>query len=377
MNMTRYNATNERIKKAYFRYLKEAGRKADSTVEGIRKAISRFEIYTRFKDFRTFNKEQAIGFKKHLANGRSIRSGEPMAKSTLLATTNALKDFLKWLSCQPGYKSRIRFTDIEYFNLSEKETRAAKAPKFKTYPTFEQIRAALAMMPTESEVEQRNRALLAFAALTGIRVGALASLHLKHVDLARELVIQDPREVRTKRSKRIDTYFCPVGDDFKQIVIDWIRYLREKKLFGDDDPLFPRTQVSLGKDGQFASDGLEPRFWQNTEPIRKVFREAFANCGLKGFHPHSFRDTLVKFGERHAPSIEHFKAWSQNLGHEHMGTTLTSYGIVDPHQQGELVRAVVPDQKSDAETRALFDQFVRMFRRGATATEVPEFQRTG
>jgi integrase len=298
-----------------------------------------------------------------------------MAKSTLLATTNALKDFLKWLSYQPGYKARIKFTDIEYLNLSEKETRTAKAPKFKTYPTFEQIRAALAMMPSQSEIDRRNRALLAFTALTGIRVGALASLRLKHVDLERELVMQDPREVRTKRSKRINTYFCPAGDDFKDIVLEWIRCLREEKLFGDDDPLFPRTLVSVGKDGHFVSDGLEPRFWQNTEPIRKVFREAFAQCGLKGFHPHSLRDTLVKFGERHSPSIEHFKAWSLNLGHEHLGTTLNSYGTVDPYRQGELVRAVVSDQESDPATRALFEQFVRMVRSGAADTTLHEVQK--
>jgi integrase len=366
--LTRYNPNNERIKKAYFRYLKEAGRRADSTIDGVRKAISRFETYTGLKDFRTFNKEQAIAFKKHLASGRSVRSREPMAKSTLLATTNALKDFLRWLSYQPGYKARIKFTDIEYLNLSANETRAAKAPKFKTYPTFEQIRAVLVAMPSKSDVDRRNRGLLAFTALTGVRVGALASLRLKHVDIDRELVIQDPREVRTKRSKRIDTYFCPVGDDFKEIVLEWIRYLRREKLFGDDDPLFPRTLVTVGVDGQFVSDGLEPRFWQNTEPIRKVFREAFARCGLKGFHPHSLRDTLVKFGERHSPSIEHFKAWSQNLGHEHIGTTLTSYGIIDPHQQGELVRAVIAEKETDAETRALFDQFMRMIRSGSAAT---------
>ena len=145
MNLTRFNPINERIKKAYFRYLKEAGRKADSTIDSVRKAISRFESYTQFKDFRTFNKEQAVAFKKHLAGGRSLRSGEPMAKSTLLATTSALKDFLRWLSYQPGYKSRIKFTDIEYFNLSEKETRAAKAPKFKTYPTFDRARGGRAI----------------------------------------------------------------------------------------------------------------------------------------------------------------------------------------------------------------------------------------
>jgi site-specific recombinase XerD len=158
--MSQYNPINERSKKAYFRYLKEAGRKADSTIDSIRKAISRFETYTGFKDFKTFNKEQAIAFKKHLASRRTVRSGEPMAKSTLLATTNALKDFLKWLSYQPGYKARIKFTDVEYLNLSEKETRAAKATKFKTYPTFEQIRAALATIPSEGEIDRRNRVLL-------------------------------------------------------------------------------------------------------------------------------------------------------------------------------------------------------------------------
>jgi len=360
--MIRYNPTNERIKKNYFRYLKEAGRKADSTIDGARKAIGRFEACMVYKDFKTFNKEQAIAFKKHLAASRNVRNGEPMAKSTLLVTMNVLKDFLKWLSYQPGYKARIKFTDIEYLNLSDKETRAAKAPKFKTYPSFEQIRAAIAAMPNESDIDRRDRAIVALTALTGIRVGALTSLRLKHIDLERELVFQDPREVRTKRSKRIDTYLCPVGDDFKVIVMEWLHFLRKEKLFGDDDPIFPQTRVSVGKGGQFVSDGMEPRVWANTEPIRKVFRLAFARCGLKGFHPHTFRDTLVKYGERHSPSIEHFKAWSQNLGHEHIGTTLTSYGSIDPHQQGELVRAVIPVQESDPGTRALFDQFVRMMR---------------
>ena len=65
--MPHYNPKNERIKKEYFRYQKEAGRKADGTIDAIRKAISRYEIYTGYKDFATFNKEQAIGFKKQLA----------------------------------------------------------------------------------------------------------------------------------------------------------------------------------------------------------------------------------------------------------------------------------------------------------------------
>ena len=67
--------------------------------------------------------------------------------------------------------------------------------------------------------------------------------------------------------------------------------------------------------------------------------------------------------ERHAPSIEHFKAWSQNLGHEHVSTTLTSYGSIGPHRQGELIRSMAGAEgrpENDPKTRALFDQFVQL-----------------
>ena len=126
--MPHYNPKNERIKKEYFRYQKEAGRKAESTIDAIRKATSRYEIYTGYKDFATFNKEQAIGFKKQLAKTRGARTGQPMAKSTLAATTSALKDFFRWLSWQPGYKARLQATDIEYLeSLRERDARGEGA----------------------------------------------------------------------------------------------------------------------------------------------------------------------------------------------------------------------------------------------------------
>jgi len=39
-------------------------------------------------------------------------------------------------------------------------------------------------------------------------------------------------------------------------------------------------------------------------------------------------------------SPEDYKAWSQNLGHERVMTTLTSYGTVAPHRQAELIRSM-------------------------------------
>ena len=87
-------------------------------------------------------------------------------------------------------------------------------------------------MPCASDIEKRNRALIAFALLTGARGGALASLKLKHVDLAQGCVHQDAREVRTKGSKTFTTWFCPVGGDALQIAQDWCEHLRSGLLWG-------------------------------------------------------------------------------------------------------------------------------------------------
>src|SRR5262249_57384300 len=52
-----------------------------------------------------------------------------------------------------------------------------------------------------TEIDLRNRALIAFTLLTGARDGAIASLKLKHVDIAEGRLVQDAREVLTKRSE--------------------------------------------------------------------------------------------------------------------------------------------------------------------------------
>jgi integrase len=357
--MRSYNPKNERIKKDYFRYLKEADRKALSTIDAIRKAISRYEAYTGLKDFATFNKEQAIGFKKRLARTKAEHSGESIAKSTMHATVNALKGLFRWLSCQPGYKSRINLTDIEYLNLSDKDVRAAKRPAHKCVPTLEQIRSVIYSMPTRTVIQRRDRALIVFTLVTGMRDNAIASLRLKHIDLDLELVIQDAREVRTKFSKQILTFFFPVGDDLKKVVFAWVRELRDDMLYGNDDPVFPRTRISQDENQSFAVDGIEPVFWSNASPIRKIFRQAFENAGVRYYNPHSFRDTLVLLGKKLCRTPEEFEAWSKGLGHEHMLTTFRSYGSIDPQRQGELIKSIGSNNTEEDK----LDQVLRMMKK--------------
>lgn len=336
--MAKHNAANTRIKREYFDYLKEANRRDEASIDAVAKALARFEAATGGKDFKRFHRAQAKAFKHKLEAITSARTGKPLSRATVHSTLSALRAFFIWLAGQPGYKSRITYADAEYFNLSEKDVRIARASRARPVPTLEQVHHVLATMPARTDIELRNRALVAFAILTGARDGALASFKLRHVNLAEAMVFQDARDVRTKASKSFNTWFFPVGGDAARIVTEWCQHLRTALLWGEDDPLFPKTQIGLGESGGFTAIGLGREGWSNAGPIRTIFRDAFTAAGLPYFNPHSFRSTLAQLGERVCNSPESFKAWSQNLGHEGVLTTFTSYGQVSPQRQAELIR---------------------------------------
>ncbi len=336
--MKKYNADNERIKRKYLVFLKEAKRQDETSIDAVAKALNRFETYTKFKNFKAFHFEQAVGFKKHLANQKNKTSGKPLSKATQNSTLRHLKAFFQWLAMQTGYKSRINYTEAEYFNLSEKDARVATARRSKPVPTIEQIKHVIEIMPYSTDIERRNRALIAFIMLTGARDSAVASLSLKHISLVDNCLFQDARDVKTKYSKTFTTYFFPVGDEIRQIVVDWAEYLKHEILYGNDDPLFPKTNVILGAGRTFEPSGFIREHWATAAPIRTIFKTAFESADLPYFNPHSFRKTLVKLGEQVCKSPEEFKAWSQNLGHEGVLTTFYSYGEVQPDRQAEIIR---------------------------------------
>lgn len=193
-------------------------------------------------------------------------------------------------------------------------------------------------MPTTTAIERRDRALVAFALLSGARDNAIASLSLKHVDLEHRQVTQDAREVRTKNAKTMTTWFFPVGEDIEAIIAEWVHFLRTEMLWGPDDPLFPASKIIVGASGHFENCGLDRKHWKSAAAIRDIFRTAFSAADLPYFNPHSFRKTLVSFGyKRCAGDLEAFKVWSQNLGHTQMLTTLSSYGTVPPERQSEIL----------------------------------------
>src|SRR3954468_4699433 len=282
MKPTGSNPKNDRAKRDYLIYLKEARQRSLATVEQVRHAIDRLEAYTGFKDFGTFNKDQALGFKRALLASRGRRPGKPISTATAHHVLHALKEFLAWLHGRPGYRRRIDPVHIAYLNLTTKDERIAHVSSPKSYASPEQYRAALFAMPTATDVRRRDQAVMALLLLTGMRDAAVVSLKLKHISIERGHVFQDPREVNTKFSKAIETFFYPVGEDVEQIANRWVRYLTEK-LYGPSDPLFPKTLVGPDHEGSFAVRGLSREHWADATPVRTIFKAAFARVDLPYF----------------------------------------------------------------------------------------------
>ena len=367
--MTNHNAQNERLKRSYMVYLKEAKRHDDSTMDGVAKAIHRFETYTKFKDFRSFRIEQAVGFKHHVAGLANLRTGKPLSKATLNQTFSALKNFFQWLAGRPGFRARLSYHDADYFNLSQKETRIATAHRHGLVPTLEQIHITLGSMPWQTDVEKRNRALIAFTILTGTRDGATASLKLRHIFITDGKVFQDARDVNTKFSKTFSTWFFPVGQKAFQIIAEWVDFLQDEKRWGIEDPLFPATKVIIGSNQTFEAAGLDRRHWTNAGPIRSVFKAAFISAGLPSFNPHSFRKTLVRLGQEICKTPEEFKAWSQNLGHEEVLTTFRNYGNIEAGRQATIIKSLGrqgPESIRRSELPKLIEDFLAHQKKNAS-----------
>jgi site-specific recombinase XerC len=183
--MRLHNPENERIKRRYFTYLKEAKRYSEATVDRVAKSLSRFEEYTRSRGFKNFRVEQAVAFKRHFADQVSKRSGERLSKATLYATLTDLRNFFHWLAGQTGFRSRLGYADADYFNLSEKDSRIARAQREQPAPTLDQILHAIRSMPASTEIDRRDRAVVAFTILSGARDGAIASMTTRRFACAR------------------------------------------------------------------------------------------------------------------------------------------------------------------------------------------------
>ena len=331
---------NERLKRGYFNCLRQAKGYSEPTIVAHERALARWEEFTEFEDLGRYTANKAIAFKKHLECPN--KQGKILSAGSRYHCLQCLQSFFEWLGLQPGYKSKITSDAISYLALDLRTVNAVTSPGNPRVPSLEYVKRLTESIDAQDEIGLRDRALISFLLLSGMRDMAVATLPLGFFDKDRLEVRQDYlRGVNTKFGKTFTSYLLVFDDTLLTYILEWVDHLISKRLFANSDPLFPRTQVDQGSNSLcYQATKVEPIFWCGTGSIRRILRERAEAAGLEYYKPHAFRHAHVHLALPFADTAERVKAISKNLGHEHVATTLTTYGDIEPYRVGEVIRGM-------------------------------------
>ena len=280
--MAKHASDNLHIKRKYTVWLRDAKGLSEATVDKAAAALDRWLEFIKGADLRKFHSEKAVAFKRKLERETSAL-GRPLSDASRESVLRELKAFFLWLADQPGYRSKIRHTDAEWFTPDRRIARSSHQGLWRPHPSPQQVERAIDGMPTRTVFERRNRALLALIYLTGSRVTAAMTLRLRHIDLDGCCLHFGGQDVRTNFGKRFTVFFFPVGQRFEVILSAWVSELREDQLFGTGDPVFPKTELGLSISGYFEPVGLLRQPWRGSGKVAAVVKAAFEDVGLPPF----------------------------------------------------------------------------------------------
>ena len=328
--MKNYDSKNSKVRWEYQNWLQDAEGLSESTILAKLRAIKLYEDLFPGEDFANFNSGKAKKFKERVAN--KTENGVSISPLTYKKYLINLKMFFEWLSMEPGYISKIDRNSLNYLKPSRKILATATGKRIIKYPSIEDVIKLINSVEGDTEVSNRNRAIIAFAFLTGMRVMAIVSLPLKCVDLDEMVVSQDPRQgVQTKFSKTIYSMIFNFDAGLLKCVVDWINYLKDKG-FKPEDPVFPKSKQEMkGNNRLFETPiNVVPEYWISTSSIRGIFKQYSIKANVKYYTPQSYRHSAMNYAFKYAQNGADYKAISQNFGHENIATTFSIYGQLDP-----------------------------------------------
>jgi len=323
-------AENERIKHRYFdRVIHRFGKNKD-TLRKIVSAILVFEEFNNFTNFKKFKYETAKEFQNFLTDKYKH---SPQSAYRII---QAVQEFFLWVKEQKGYK-KLEYDDIKSLRLSLKDTEKAKSSKPRKVIDLDKWEEMILNIDPQNEVELRGRAIFVCLILSGIRIDALLSLRVSDLNLEENYIYQDSTHVNTKFSQSHKTNLWKFRSEIKQILIDWVKILREEHNFADEDPLFPKIQITPNSQFQFEKDGFKKEFIKQPDVIRKELANQFTNANLDYHTPHTIRHSLTAMFMGFELNPEQLKAVSQNMSHKSLETTLNSYYQVHEFRKGQII----------------------------------------
>lgn len=324
----RFNAKNERVKYAYRKHVRRVGQKDEKTVISILQHIRDFEIFIKFAGFEAFNDHTADKYIQDMFNRN-------LSLSYITDNIRAVKDFLKWLERQRGYRSKINYNHIDYLNVSNNQRRAAKASEYKKSYKFEQIITVIRAMPDKTILDKRNKAIVSLQTLCTLRISELRTVTINSLieEDGTHFVYVCPKTMKTKFAKTRPAVFIGLPQDIKTNVLNWYDYLQSIGFKGND-PFFPAIDNTFNRLNLLEAN-IRKQGIKSDTTIRDIFKKAFTQAGFDYIKPHSFRNTIARYAAQNSPEL--LNAVRQNLGHKSIDTALTSYGHLSEFDQRRVI----------------------------------------
>jgi len=299
------------------------------------KGLSKYTQRIFLRSIRKFNKVIEDKQYSKLTVNKIIQAKTVLAtdlkERTFIMYMKQLQNFYEWLSKQKGFKDLS--DKVEYFNLSKKDKKLEYCSKqeFKEYPTLDYVKELVNSIPNETDTDKRNRALISFLCLTGVRVDALVSLSMQCIDIDRLIVKQYPRfNTRTKFGKTIISKIFHFDNELVDIFVEWYNYLKDNG-FKKSDPLFPKLEITKDTNNlSFKRSKLSKEFMSATS-FRKILSNLCKKQNITYYSPHRYRDLAINLIMSKIPYGEEIKIISQNFGHSDIATTIDYYGSYNPN----------------------------------------------
>ena len=258
------NTHNERLIYRLQKYFFDIRQRDLKTIDAMLAHIRRFETFASYHRLTDTTIEDAIAFRRALAD----RSGKPLSASSIVHILASLREAFRWLKDQPE-GANIMSDVIECLKAPKAFENAARLPVEKLVLKVDQIRKVILAMPVDTIWQRRDRAILAFLLLSGMRVTAILKLRLRHIDTVEGRIKQDPTEIDIKGDKAMWTSYFPVGSDIAEIFREWISEV-EANAANDGAYIFPKTPNQRRR----ASASIFLEHWATADPIRKIIKTA-------------------------------------------------------------------------------------------------------
>lgn len=344
-------------------------RLAENSIDAHLVAIREFERFLGETRLENVTIIQVTEYVKQLI-GRLVSDENSLTKSTIQHRASHLRGFYQWLCKHPGIAIKdLRILDC--FDLPRKLDSSTEMSISTRCPSREEMCLMIEGMPSKTFIEKRQRAIVALAALTGVRASALISLRFSSLDPKEQVVRQYVKEgVRTKNGKDMFTVYFPVLKEFAFVVSDWYELLQMQGLKGED-ALFPnqRDLDEIGEHGYIRKRKIPVMRTQRA--VTDAFYTASFGIGER-FNPHSVRHLLAAERFNYCKNEKELKAWSRNLGHESEQITNDHYAKMGDVEAGQIISVIEETREEKSQTD---DRIHSLFVLGRLDVDSPEWER--